>query len=245
MKKTLFFFINIIGLIILSLSGIVTATIGGTPQYKPINQYQYQERVQNGTLVQYQFQQKTTLQFYGNVNATLDMDCDAESIGEQNLSIIYVGQSEVQLQIRLNATHEGMNLTNQNRIRVRNGSIYEYKYMLICNLSRNTTDNMLTHLRLRIREQDRNSTWAWYNATNGEFETMQSWYENGELYADTTHYTTFVVLTGIYEDNMVICYTTIIISGVVIIGIIFLIYAYRPECENNPDAHFCLRKYKQ
>lgn len=177
-----------------------------------INQFQHQEEIQNGSMKQYQFRNRTRLQFEGNVTTLLNVTCDADEIGDQNLTIQYHAENEVAIQLQLNATNSGLNLTNQHRIQTQNNMLYQFKYLIVCNLSRNTTDNMITTLRLRIQDQDRNSTWAWYNETSEIFETIPSVYINGELIANTTHYSTYVVLTGLTTSTNIWLHLIIIVA---------------------------------
>lgn len=231
---------GIILLILCFFMNMISITAIQNPINQSISQYQYNDNIVNGSIVQYEFQQQTRLQYYGNVSTSLNMSCDADNIGEQNISINYYAQNQVELQIRLNASNNPMELTYKNRIRVQNGSLYEYRYMIICNISRNTTDTMITQLRLQIQEQDRNSTWAWYNITSGEFECLQSWYENEELIANTTHFTTFVVLSGIEvsENILPLWIYIIIICSIGLIIIIILIIDPKKQCKNGKNISF-------
>lgn len=197
----------LLGLLVTSSNGVAlnASAHGNSPFETPptpqaIDGYQHRAEVVNGTPQGYTFHERVRVQYYGNVTTELNMTCD-DAVPEMNMSIEYYALKNVSLDARMNATNPGLNLTNRVRIQAQNGSLYQFKYMLVLNLSRNETEDMVCRLRLRIQERDRNSTWAWYNATSGKFETIQSWYEaeTCELVANTTHFSTFVVLTGISD----------------------------------------------
>lgn len=208
------------------------------PSSHEVTGYQYQEQVTNGTPKGYTFQNRVQIQYYGNVSALLNMSCGSD-VADMNLSLEFRAQEQVQLQMQLNASNAGLNLTNQHQIRVQNGSLYMFKHMLVMNLSRNTTDPMTCRLHLRIREQDRNCTWAWYDESSGEFVTLQSWYENGEIMADTTHFTTFVVLSGLPTEIVIDWWWYLVIAGGVIALVLIVWYIIKSKktapCPNGKE----------
>ncbi|MHA1585497.1 MAG: hypothetical protein ACTSXK_10245, partial [Promethearchaeota archaeon] len=52
-----------------------------------------------------------------------------------------------------------------------------------------------TQLRLKTMEQ--NATWAYYDEQSQEFVAVETTYENGELIANSDHFSVWTVLSGI------------------------------------------------
>lgn len=204
------------------LVGLPTSVLAIPPPpiSEEVHGHNYAGEVSGGQLLQLRFQQRTRFEFRANVSVNIDLACDAENVGFHQLRMEYQADENVNLQVRINATMLNLPMDSvlQNRVRLANGSAYEYRHRFVMNLSRDTTDPMNTTLRLRLTAMD-GSIWAWINETTNEVIPLQSWQDGDELVASTDHYSTFVVITPTETLDPIIMILVLasVITAVVII----------------------------
>lgn len=163
---------------------------------KAVNGYRYQERVMANATNQWQFQEKTQFQLKANNSMDVDMECDAANIGEKNFSLELGAQTNLQLKVKMNASDPAFGLEDGKTIQVKNQSQKQYRFQhrFMVQLELNNSGDAI-QARLQVTAPAEESTWAYYNEATQEFEEVPSTVQDGMLVADTTHFSTYTVLT--------------------------------------------------
>lgn len=209
------------------------SSVYALPQNVPDKVNQYNQSA--GEESRFLFRNRTRMNLYGNVSMNLSIECDADNVGNKEFNFSYYGENAVKLNISINASNNAFR--EQERIRTRNGSLYQFRHRIVVNISRNTTEIMKTTIRVNISES--NCTWVYYNETDGKYEIIESWYENGYLSANITHFSTYAVIGGIIEDTSEpkwwIIYIAIGTIAIVTLYIVFDKMKQKSICPNGKE----------
>ena len=76
-------------------------------------------------------------------------------------------------------------------------------------------------MRIRATEQNREGTWAYYNGSNGEWESVETRVQDGYLVAETDHFSTWTVLIPESQPTIdPLLIVGIVVGVVAVIGVI-------------------------
>jgi len=196
-----FYGIAFLGVVLtgLLLAGLVSAAESsgsGSGEAKAVNGYRYQERVQAGVMNQWKFQEKTQFQLQTNNSMDVDMESDAENIGEKTFGLELQTQANLQLKVKMNASDPAIGLEEGKAVQVKNQSQKQYRFQhrFMVQLELNNSGDAI-QARLQVTAPTEESTWVYYNEATQEFEEIPSTVENGMLVADTTHFSTYTIFT--------------------------------------------------
>jgi len=186
----------LVGLLFAGLVSAAESSGSGSGDAKAVNGYRYQERVQANVTNQWKFQEKTQFQLRTNNSMDVDMECDAENIGEKTFGLELQTQTNLQLKVSMNASDAAIGLEDGKTLQVKNQSQKQFKfqYRFMVQLELNNSGDAI-QARLQVTAPAEESTWVYYNEATEEFEEVASTVEDGMLVADTTHFSTYAVFT--------------------------------------------------
>ena len=214
-----------------TLSMVLTATIlfslmaslssvaaQGEPKPVVVTQNQYQGTIAGNETNEYTFRNSFQFQIRTNQTIDLDLDVDVDEVGDREFGLELNCSEALDLEVQIRATNDELGMTNGSQIQ----NTYQYQERFVVNL---TLDGECGDLQARLRiniTDDGEHTWAYYDEDASEFVPVQSTYANGELTADTTHFSTWTVLTIAEEETTIPGYTAL--GGVLGLGVLGLVF---------------------
>ncbi len=177
------------------------------------------EHIQAHERVRFQFRKRTSITIQGNTNISVDIQCDANNIGDKDFQIEINSSKDLELKMLCNEEEKELGLLKGNTYQVRNRNRYRYQEGFCVNLECNGTCD--AKLMLEATEENQNGVWAYYDEDKEEWVTVDTEIEDGYLVAETNHFSTWTVLVP--EVDYTIYLIIGGISAAAIIGIVIIL----------------------
>ena len=203
---------------------VLTPNITETPiQNVSITQNQYQARLTANQSYQLTFRNRFNFTFMGNESVDLDVDVDVDAVGEREFGMELNSTQTRTMTMTINGSAEMYQLTNGSVVAVQTQDQYRYRFLegIVFDLEVNDTEPLQAELRLRVLNE--NSTWAYYDEATEEWVPVQSRYVDGELIADTDHFSIWTVLTYDEEPATIPGYSAALVLGISGIAVIYIV----------------------
>lgn len=211
----------------LVLSSLVVAqaagpgTTTGTPQSKDVQGYKHQERVVAGNAYQFKFQNqaKVQTQMKLQVNASMDveMECDSDNIGNREFGLQLNSSENLGLKVKMNASDSSVGLQDGQAVSADSQNRYRFQHRLMVKLELNKTGEPIK-ARLTANITDTGATWAYYDEATQKWKPVPSAVQDGELVAETDHFSIWAVIT---EDSTIDGYSVVgVIAALGVIGLL-------------------------
>ncbi|NMC03807.1 MAG: hypothetical protein GYA24_01285 [Candidatus Lokiarchaeota archaeon] len=145
-----------------------------------------------GETTAFRFRAHVRLQFNTTSDLTLNMDVDADAIGDKEIAIDLDCATDCELNMTCRQSAAELGLQNGNTIQTRSRNRYQVNYGFMANISCNCT---VFTARLRAQVGNVNGyTWAYYNEAMSAWEEVPTTTVNGEAIAQVTHFSTWTLL---------------------------------------------------
>ncbi len=221
-KKTLSLFL---GLFIISMITINTVPIKGMGLIEDIADDFIDHAIAVNETSEFTFKNQFKFQIRTNESINLNMDVDVDAVGQREfaleLNTSNAGE-DMELLIQVKAENSDIGLKDGEQVKNQNQNQYQYKEKFMVNLSLDKDCEI--NAQLKLKTQDRNATWAYYNNITEEFVLVESIYIDGEIVATTNHFSIWTVLTPEDEANGLPGYTMIGgFIGIAIVGTIIVV----------------------
>ncbi len=198
----------------------------------PVNQsgmYPYRMQAQNKTA--YQFQNRTRLTLNSNVTIEGYMNCDnLPQNGDKQFEIEL--EAERTLQMNMTCTREeeqlGLQLGNTYRVRNRNQNLsYQEGFCIRIQTNKSGEEQIKSKLKIQANDENQGGTWAFYNETQGEWESVATTLQAGYLVCETDHFSYWTILIPeAATDNSIPAFTgvglVIVISVIAVVLVVYL-----------------------
>lgn len=205
--------------IMLSLSSV--AAMGEQPEPPipvDVTQNQFQGTIAGNETSEFTFRNRFKFQIRTNQSMDLEADVDVDEVGDREFGLeLNCSEAGLALEVQIRATNDDLGLSNGSKVQ----NTYRFQERFVVNL---TLDGDCGDLQARLRiniTDDGEHTWAYLDEETDEFVPVESTYENGELIADTTHFSTWTVLT-VDEESSIPGYTAL--GGVLGLGVLGLVF---------------------
>jgi len=181
----------------------------------------HEASLQANTRTTYCFRERTRLTINCSTDLDFKIDCEAQQIGVKYFEIEISADADLQMNMICKEEEAELGLIKGNAYTARNRYRYQYQEGFCIKLQANGT---ITQAKLKIQatEQNRLSTWAYYDEAKAEWVSVTTVEEEGYLVAMTDHFSTWTLLLP--EIN----YLPFIIAGIAIfagvIGAIAIVY---------------------
>ncbi|MBD3350897.1 MAG: hypothetical protein GF364_05365 [Candidatus Lokiarchaeota archaeon] len=155
----------------------------------------------------YQFRQRTRLRINGTTEMELNMDCDAMSIGDKEMSLeITSVDGDQDIELNMTCREEESQLGVEAGKTVRNRNRVRMNYGFAVNITAN--QSCTAKLGMEMSQSEANGkTWAYFDEEADEWVPVESEFVDGELLASTDHFSVWTIV----DDAMPI--TTMILIG--------------------------------
>ncbi len=184
----------------------------------------YQNRILAQQQTTLRFRQKTMLTFNGNVNIDVNINCAAMDIGVKDVQVEITATSDMEMNMTCKEEEAelGLLLGNTNQVRNRNRHRYQegFVFSLECNLT-----NFQAKLKIGVTDENRGSTWAYYDEAQQDWVPVNTVEQNGYLVCETTHFSTWTILIPEVDWTLIIIGASI--GAFVIIGVIVAVMKKR------------------
>lgn len=176
---------------------------------------------------------RSRINISSNTDSSITGHLKSVSTLEDKEFALDVDEAPGDLTINMTCTEEEaeLGLTKGNRVTARNRHRFTYREQFVVNISCNCTENLQTRLRIKATEQNREGTWAYFNESNGEWESVETQVEDGYLVADTDHFSTWTVLVPESQATIDLLMVAGIVVGVIaVIGLVGAVgYVYKKK----------------
>jgi hypothetical protein len=174
-----------------------------------------------GEVTQYQFRQRTQLKINSSSPIDVNMDVDAMAIGEKTFSIeITEVENNEDIELNMTCRQTEAELGVQNGATVRNRVRAQLNYGFAMNITANKTCHALMKMTMTQTEA-KTKTWAYFDEEAEEWIPVDSEYVDGELVADTEHFSVWSII------ELGTDYTAYIVIGVVGVAALGIIFALK------------------
>lgn len=209
-------FLSLIALSMFSFASADEGTVVNVP-----NSDKKQARIQAGEKMTYQFRQRTRIRINSSNTIEINMDCDAMNIGDKTVDIeILSVEGDADIELNMTCRQEETQLGVQAGKTVRNRVRARLNYGFVANITSNKSCNAKLGMEMTAAEAQ-TKTWAYLDEETDEWVPVESEYVDGELAAETDHFSVWTVVDSATN------YTTYILIGVgaaAVIGIVFAVF---------------------
>ena len=223
-KTPKLFAAGILGLFLLSMfGGIALASAVDTPAPETnVDGDSYAGNVEANVQKQYKFKNRFQFRLRTNTSMNLSADCDVDGVGAREFEMDVNTTANQELTLQVKASDEELGLGDGKQVKSQKKNQYQFREQFMINVSLNGTDTVKAQLRLKTEDKD--ATWAYYDEATGEWVEVESKHEDGMLIADTEHFSVWTVLSVEEpEEDTIDGYGVFAaISGLATLGIIFL-----------------------
>ncbi|MEX2757632.1 MAG: hypothetical protein Q6365_019825 [Candidatus Sigynarchaeota archaeon] len=158
----------------------------------PINTNLSTQHMNAGETIAFRFRAHVRLQFNTTSDLTLNMDVDADAIGDKSIAIDLDCSTDCELNITCRETCAELGLQNGNTVQTRTQARYRVNYGFMANITCNCTT---FQARLRAQVGDASGyTWAFYNEDVDAWEVVPTTTANGEAVAVVNHFSVWTLL---------------------------------------------------
>ncbi len=183
-----------------------------------VTQNQFQGSIAGNETKEYTFRNRFQFQIRTNQSMDLDVDVDVDNVGDREFGLELNACVGLSLEVQIRAQNNDIGLTNGSQV----ANTYQYQERFVVNL---TLDGECGDIQARLRiniSDDGVHTWAYYDEDTEEFIPVDSTVVDGELIADTTHFSTWTVLTVAEEESTIPGYTAL--GGILGLGVLGLVF---------------------
>jgi hypothetical protein len=173
-----------------------------------------------GETTAFRFRAHVRLQFNTTSDLTLNMDVDADTIGDKEIAIDIDCSTDCELNMTCRESAAELGLQNGNTIQTRTQARYQYNYGFMANISCNCT-TFTARLRAQVGSVN-GYTWAYYNEAMSAWETVPTTTVDGEAIAEVTHFSTWILLApeSTFPIEMILVIVAIAAAAAVVVGVI-------------------------
>ncbi len=147
------------------------------------------------------FRNRTRFTFNFSANAQVNIFCDALNIGEKDFQLEVNSEHDLELNMTCTEEQNQLGLMKGNTMQVRNRNRYKYEEGFCISIECNQTQ-IQARLKILATNQNRDGTWAFYNGTSQEWESVPTAVQNGYLVAETNHFSIWTILIPESEDSI-------------------------------------------
>ncbi|MHA2280953.1 MAG: hypothetical protein ACXAC5_08885, partial [Promethearchaeota archaeon] len=148
-----------------------------------------QTQIQANNRVAFTFRQRTQLRFNSTVDIDVNINCDALRIGVKSFEIEI--ESDQNLLMNMTCTEEqaelGLLKGNLYQIRNRNRN-HQYQEGFCLLIQCNYSNQLKATLKIQSTNENRYSSWAYYEETSEEWVAVPTTIEDGYLITKTDHF---------------------------------------------------------
>ena len=180
-----------------------------------------QTQIQANNKIMFTFRGRTRLRFNPTVNIDLNINCDALRIGVKDFEIEIDADQNLQMNMTCTEEQAELGLLKGNTYQIRKRYRYQEGFCLL--IQCNSSDQIQAKFKLQATNENRFSSWAYYDETSEEWVTVPTTVEDGYLVAETDHFSYWSVLTPETENNFMIYIGIISVIGIIaILSVIYL-----------------------
>ena len=214
--------------ILLTLFNVNTVLATPDPPI-PINQsgiYPYRIQAHNRTT--YQFQSETQLTINSNITIRGYINCDeAPMIGDKHFEIEIEGERDLQMNMTCTreAAAKGLQLGNTYRVRNRNQNLlYQEGFCIRIQTNKSEQEQIQAKLKIQSNNRNQDGVWAFYNEGEGEWESVQTTVQGGQLVGETNHLSYWTILIPETDDSIWAFVGVETVIGITVIAVVLVVY---------------------
>ncbi|MHA1933556.1 MAG: hypothetical protein ACW96X_13510 [Promethearchaeota archaeon] len=182
-----------------------------------------QTQIQANNQVTFTFRQRTQLRFNSTVDIDVNINCDALRIGVKTFEIEIECDQDMQMNMTCTEEQAELGLLKGNTYQIRNQNRYRYQEGFCLLIQCNYTNQFQAKLKIQATNENRLSSWAYYDETSEDWIAVPTTVEEGYLIAETDHFSYWTVLSLEPEDNFMIYIGLIGLIGIIaIISVVYL-----------------------
>ena len=220
MKKINKIFIGIFTFAILVSLFNVSSVLGADTSI-PVTGNTITSQVQAHNRTMFQFQYQTRLNFSSNVNIDLNIDCDSFRIGEKDFEIEIDADGDLEMTMTCREEQIQLGLQKGSTFRIRERNRYRYEEGFSLQIQCNGTCD--AKLKIKATNENRNGEWAYYDEAEEEWVTVPTTIEDGNLVAETNHFSYWTILIPEADNTFLIVISIGAIIGVIaIVSVLYL-----------------------
>ena len=207
--------------ILISLFNVTTVL--GADATIPVVGNTITSQVQAHNRTMFQFQYQTRLTFTSNVNIDVNIDCDSFRIGEKDFEIEIDADGDLEMTMTCREEQIQLGLQKGSTFRIRERHRYRYEEGFCLQIQCNGTCD--AKLKIQATNENRNGEWAYYDEAEEEWVTVPTTIEDGNLVAETDHFSYWTILLPV-ADNTLWIYISVgaAVIGVAVIAVVLVIY---------------------
>ncbi|MHA1913196.1 MAG: hypothetical protein ACW986_02865 [Promethearchaeota archaeon] len=194
-----------------STSSVVAA--GETPV--EVNGDTIQTQIQANNQVMFSFRQRTRLRFNSTVDIDLNIQCDALRIGIKNFAIEIDCDQNMEMNMTCTEEQTQLGLLKGNIYQIRNRNREHLYQEGFCVSIECNSSQIQAKLKIEATNQNRLSTWAYYDETSEEWVPTPSHVEEGYLVTETDHFSFWTVLIPESDNSLMLYVGLISVVGIV------------------------------
>jgi len=188
----------------------------------PVDGDTIQTQIQANNRTMFTFRSRTRLRFTSTVDIDVNINCDALRIGVKDFEIEIAGEQNLQMNMTCTEEQAELGLLNGNTYQIRNRNRYRYQEGF-CLLIECNSSQIQAKLKIQATNENRLSSWAYYDEASEEWVAVPTTIEDGYLVAETDHFSYWTVLLPETENNLMIYIGILSVIGILaIVSVIFL-----------------------
>ncbi len=145
-----------------------------------------------GEATAFRFRAHVRLQFNSTNSMTVNMDVDADTIGDKSVAIDMDCSTDCEMNLTCRESAAELGLQNGNTVQTRTQARYRVNYGFMANISCNCT-TFTARLRAQVGSVN-GYVWAYYNEAMAAWEEVPTTTVDGEAIAEVTHFSTWTLL---------------------------------------------------
>ena len=188
----------------------------------PVTGDTIQTQIQANNRTMFTFRSRTRLRFTSTVDIDVNINCDALRIGVKDFEIEIAGEQNLQMNMTCTEEQAELGLLNGNTYQIRNRNRYRYQEGF-CLLIECNSSQIQAKLKIQATNENRLSSWAYYDEASEEWVAVPTTIEDGYLVAETDHFSYWTVLLPETENNLMIYIGILSVIGILaVVSVIFL-----------------------
>jgi len=184
-----------------------------------------QEQIRANERVRFRFRERTRITVECNEKVNCTIDCDAKRIGDKDFEIEIESDDDLNLTMKCREEQHSLGLLKGNTYTARNRNRYRYQEGFVVDID-SSEDDIEAKLRIEETEENRGSTWAYYDKKNEEWVTVETTSKNGYLECKTDHFSTWTVLVPEFDYTLLLIIGAVI-GAIVLVGVAILLIKRR------------------
>ncbi len=189
----------------------------------PVNGDKIQKQIHANNESNITFRNMTRFRFNSTANIDLNINCDALRIGVKDFEIEIDADQNLQMNMTCTEEQAELGLLKGSTQQTRNRNRYQYQEGFCLLIQCNNSNPIQAKLKILENNQNRGSSWAYYDETSEEWVTVPTTVEDEYLVTVTDHFSYWTVLQPETEDNFMIYMGIIGVIGIIaIVSVIYL-----------------------